>query len=183
MAVNGQATLASGGDRVIITKDLAVTGRLDLKDNDLIFDYDGDSPVGTFDGLAYNGVTGLVASAYHFGAWDGDGIGTSMPAAISGLTTLGIGDAATVLSISGSDTATWSGYTVDATTVMIKYTYAGDADLGGFIDGGDYGILDNFAQVPGASAYFNGDFNFDGVIDGGDYGIIDNNVQGQGGPL
>jgi hypothetical protein len=48
------------------------------------------------------------------------------------------------------------------------------------IDGGDYGVIDNFVQVPGTFGYANGDFNYDGVIDGGDYGIIDNNVQAQG---
>jgi hypothetical protein len=65
----------------------------------------------------------------------------------------------------------------------VKYTYAGDANLDGAINGGDYGIIDNFVQVPGAWGYFNGDFNHDGVIDGGDYGILDNNVQAQGAPL
>jgi hypothetical protein len=63
------------------------------------------------------------------------------------------------------------------------YTYAGDANLDGVIDGGDYGIIDNFAQVPNSDGYVNGDFNYDGVIDGGDYGIIDNNIQSQGAPL
>jgi hypothetical protein len=51
------------------------------------------------------------------------------------------------------------------------------------IDGGDYGVIDNFVQVPNAFGYFKGDFNYDGVIDGGDYGIIDNNIQAQGAAL
>jgi len=76
-------------------------------------------------------------------------------------------------------TDVWSGRTVDGSAVMIKYTYMGDANLDGTIDGGDYGVIDNFVQVPAASGYFNGDFNFDGVVDGGDYGIIDNNIQAQ----
>jgi hypothetical protein len=63
------------------------------------------------------------------------------------------------------------------------YTYAGDANLDGRIDAGDYGIIDNFVQVAGASGYANGDFNYDGFIDAGDYGVIDNNVQAQGAPL
>jgi hypothetical protein len=60
------------------------------------------------------------------------------------------------------------------------YTYAGDANLDGTIDAGDYGIIDNFVQVAGADGYGNGDFNYDGFIDAGDYGIIDNNIQSQG---
>jgi hypothetical protein len=63
------------------------------------------------------------------------------------------------------------------------YTYAGDANLDGLIDGGDYGIIDNNVQIPNADGYYNGDFNYDGVIDGGDYGIIDNNIQAQGAPF
>jgi hypothetical protein len=65
----------------------------------------------------------------------------------------------------------------------MKYTYAGDANLDGVIDGGDYGQIDNNVQIAGADGYFNGDFNYDGVIDGGDYGIIDNNIQAQGAPI
>ena len=80
-------------------------------------------------------------------------------------------------------TGVFAGQTVDATTVLVKYTYAGDANLDGAVDGGDYGMIDNFAQVPSADGYFNGDFNYDGVVDGGDYGVIDNNMQAQGAPL
>ena len=64
--------------------------------------------------------------------------------------------------------------------VIVKYTYLGDANLDGVVDGGDYGAIDNNVQISGASAYHNGDFNYDSVIDGGDYGIIDNNIQAQG---
>jgi hypothetical protein len=36
LAVNGEAQLAAGGNRLLVTRELAVTGRLDLADNDLI---------------------------------------------------------------------------------------------------------------------------------------------------
>jgi alpha-D-ribose 1-methylphosphonate 5-triphosphate synthase subunit PhnH len=106
-----------------------------------------------------------------------------MPKAIAGLTMLGVAEAADVLFLSGNDTALWDGQTVDATTVIVKYTYVGDADLNGYVDAADYGVIDNFIQFPGASGYFNGDFNFDGVIDAADYGHIDNSIQLQGAPL
>ena len=102
----------------------------------------------------YSGVQGLVQSG---------AITTSQAAAQAGLTTVAVA-------------------VTDQGTVA-AYTYAGDANLDGTIDGGDYGIIDNFAQIPGADSYANGDFNYDGVIDGGDYGIIDNNIQAQGAPL
>src|SRR6187402_2822991 len=100
-----------------------------------------------------------------------------MPDAANGLTTLAVATAEQF----GIDT--FGGVSVGGDDVLVMYTYAGDANLDGLIDGGDYGVIDNFAQVPGASGYANGDFNFDGVIDGGDYGIIDNNIQAQGAPL
>jgi hypothetical protein len=125
-------------------------------------------------------VLGLIATAYDFTAWDGNGIRTSSGDAQAGLTGLGAGEAVDALSLNPGETVLWNGVTVDDSTVLIKYTYAGDANLDGVIDGGDYGVIDNFVQVPGTSGWFNGDFNYDGVIDGGDYGVIDNNIQAQG---
>src|SRR4030095_9687393 len=122
---------------------------------------------------------GRIASAYNFSAWDGPGITTSMLDAAAGLTTLAIGDA----DATGYAGGTFGGVPISSGDVLIMYTYAGDANLDGLIDGGDYGIIDNFVQVPGADSYFNGDFNYDGVIERGDYGIIDNNIQAQGAPF
>jgi hypothetical protein len=140
--------------------------------------------MGAYGGSAYSGVAGWIASGYNFSGWDGaHSIITSQTDAAAGLTTLGLGDSATIFGLGEGDTALFGNETVDATAVVVKYTYAGDANLDGVIDGGDYGIIDNFVQVPGADGYYNGDFNYDGVIDGGDYGIIDNNVQAQGAPL
>jgi hypothetical protein len=126
---------------------------------------------------------GMLASGYNFSAYDGNGIVTSMPAALGGTTGLAVGQAADVLSISGAATAMYEGQVVDSTSVIVKYTYTGDANLDGVIDAGDYGIIDNYYQFAGTSGYSNGDFNFDGVIDAGDYGLIDNAYQMQGAPL
>jgi hypothetical protein len=88
-----------------------------------------------------------------------------------------------VLGIDGNQTALWDGQTVDATTVIVKYTYAGDVNLDGLVDASDYGVIDNFFQFPGTTGYANGDFNYDGVIDASDYGYIDNSFQMQGARL
>ena len=106
-----------------------------------------------------------------------------MPDALAGLTTIGISTGAQMRGLGATDTDMFAGETITGASTIAMYTYAGDANLDGTIDGGDYGIIDNFAQVPGADGYANGDFNYDGVIDGGDYGIIDNNVQAQGAPF
>src|SRR6185295_13897795 len=104
-----------------------------------------------------------IQRAYNFSGWDGvGGIVTSTPDAAGGLTTLAIGEAADVLFVSGNETALWDGETVDATTVLVKYTYAGDVNLDGLIDASDYGVIDNASQFPGTRGHANGDFNFDG---------------------
>jgi len=188
LTIEGLASMAVNGNNVLVVDELLMpdaTSRLNLADNDLVIDYTvSASPIGAFSDGAYSGIAGLIASGYDFAAWDGShGIVTDQSDAAAGLTTLGIGDAAALYGLGEGDVAMFGSETVDATAVLIKYTYAGDANLDGTIDGGDYGTIDNFSQVPGADAYFNGDFNYDGVVDGGDYGVIDNNVQAQGAPL
>jgi hypothetical protein len=187
LTVSGNADLSAGASKLLVTRALAVdpAARLNLRNSSLLLDYSGGgvSPIGTASGGTYSGITKSIQSAYDFGAWDGNGIATTEANAAAGLTTLGIAEAANLFGLSGVATDTWNGETVDATSILIKYTYAGDANLDGVIDGGDYGTIDNFVQVAGAHGYANGDFNFDGVIDGGDYGVIDNNIQAQGTPL
>src|SRR6185436_11268720 len=116
------------------------------------------------------------------GSWNGVGIISSAAAASGGLTTVGIGEASAVMGIGGSQTALIGGQTVDSTAVVVKYTYAGDANLDGKINVDDYGKID-FNVTLGTSGWINGDFNFDGKINVDDYGIIDFNVGIQGPPL
>ena len=74
------ARLATGGPPLLL-RGLAVAdgATLDVRDAGFIYDYTGDSPIGGSNGSAYTGVTGLIASAYNYSAWDGPGIATSMP--------------------------------------------------------------------------------------------------------
>ena len=181
MSPLAKLTVDSGGgsNRVLNASTINSIGTLDLKDNKLIT----NSPAGTVSGGIYSGLQGQVQNAYDFGAWDKAGLTTSMPDALAGLTTIGIATGEQVRGLGPSDTDTFAGQTINGASVIAMYTYAGDANLDGTIDGGDYGIIDNFVQIPNAAGYANGDFNYDGVIDGGDYGIIDNNIQAQGAPF
>ena len=172
---NGTASGASNVNGITI----AAAGKFDLKDNKLIT----TTAAGTSTGGTYSGLQGEVQRASNFGAWDQPGLTTSMPDAVAGLTTIGIATGEQIRGLGPTDTDTFAGQTITGASTIAMYTYAGDANLDGTIDGGDYGIIDNFAQVPGADGYANGDFNYDGVIDGGDYGIIDNNNQAQGAPF
>jgi hypothetical protein len=155
---------------------IAPTARLDLTNTKLIT----NTAPGSASGGVYNGLQGEAQRAYDFNAWDQPGLMTSQADALAGLTTIGIATGAQMRGLGPTDTDLFGGQTITGASTIAMYTYAGDANLDGVIDGGDYGTIDNFVQVPGADGYANGDFNYDGVIDGGDYGVIDNNIQAQG---
>jgi hypothetical protein len=175
LSISGGAhvAVATASNATIVCNTLNITNgsSLDLGDNDMII---RNGSAGTASGGVYNGVAGLIQSGRLF---------SDMMDAQEGLTTLGVAKFGDIMSMSDTDTDFWNGQAINGAAIIIKYTWAGDGNLDGVVDGGDYGIIDNFVQVPNAAGYGNGDFNYDGAIDGGDYGIIDNNVQAQTGPL
>ena len=175
----GSASVTPGGGKVIVTKSLHVasTSRLDLADNDLVIDYPSGGA-----GSPMANVFPWVVTGYNGGDWLGRGIGTGAAGA-SGLRGLAIAESAAAFGIAGGETAMFGSQTVDATAVLIKYTYGGDTNLDGKLDADDYGTIDFNVLVPGASGYYNGDFNFDGKIDADDYGVIDFNILAQTTPL
>jgi autotransporter-associated beta strand protein len=179
---SGTIELASNGSaaRVINTPSVSVsgTGKVDLKDNKLVT----NTTAGSLTGTTYNGVQGFVQSGLNSGTWDGSGIVTSQGDALSGLTTIAV---ATGEQIRGLGTATdlWAGQTITGASTLAMYTYAGDLNLDGLINGDDYANIDFNSSNPSASGYFNGDINYDGVINGDDYASIDFNVNAQGAPF
>src|SRR6185295_3037688 len=101
-------------------------------------------------------------------------------------TTLGAIEAADYQSIYGQD-STFDGEVLDNTAVLIKYTYYGDANFNGKVDGADYAKIDaSFNQqstLGNISGWFNGDFDYNGKIDGADYALIDAAFNSQGGTV
>jgi hypothetical protein len=179
----GSATVAAGGANTIKTKSLtAATGSIDLSNNDMVIDYTGtSSQIGGWASFKYTGVTGYIATGRNGGAWSGVGIRTSQPAAQSSagaLTTLGIGEASAVLGLQDGATTTWSGQTVDATSVLVKYTYAGDANLDGRINGDDYFYIDS-GYADRATGFAWGDFDYSGSVTSNDYFLIDHSFLNQ----
>ena len=163
---------------VLQTKSLTIagstnnwTGTLDLANNDLI---------------AHAGNLGQLINqvkfGFHSGNWQGSGGILSSTAASDSkhLTALGV--------IQNSDDGTSSGQalytafdgvTVSNTDVLVKYTYFGDANLDGKVDGSDYSKIDA-GFLTHSTGWFNGDFNFDGFTNGSDYTLIDNAFNTQG---
>lgn len=66
------------------------------------------------------------------------------------------------------------GYLDDGTSKLtVMYTWYGDANLDGTVNGDDYALLDRAAAKGLGASWVNGDFNFDGSIDAADYLAID----------
>ena len=83
-----------------------------------------------------------------------------------------------------SSATTFDNQSLGTGDVAIKYTYYGDANLDGRVDGSDYALIDNgFLQSGSLTGWYNGDFNYDGVVDGSDYTLMDNAYNNQGAQL
>src|SRR5439155_2822542 len=97
------------------------SGKLDIKDNDLIINYTGSTPIGSWNGTSYTGVAGYVQSGRNGGGWDGNGITTSLHS--GSYLVLGVAESSQVKAITGTQTAVFDSATVDSTAVLVTYTY------------------------------------------------------------
>jgi hypothetical protein len=147
---------------------LSGNGTLDLANNNLIVRN------GNLATISDELTTGYGSA----GGWYGSGITSSAAAADSmHLTALGV----MLNTTNGSAPVytTFEGQPAGAADVLVKYTWYGDADLSGTVDGSDYSRIDN-GFLNHLTGWQNGDFNYDGVIDGSDYTLIDNTFNRQG---
>jgi hypothetical protein len=152
---------------------LNVSGVMDLADNKLIVASAGDA--GSWNGSGYTGVTGMIQDGRGDGTWNGtSGIVTSMSdATTSVLTTLAVGNADEL----GYAGGTFGGISVATGDVIVMYTWGGDAELDGDLDGDDYFWIDsNVGNSGSVFGYHFGDFDYNGAINGDDYFIIDSNI-------
>jgi autotransporter-associated beta strand protein len=162
---------------LVLSATPVLNGKLDLTTNDLITH---SGVLGTLNTYAKNGFNG--------GKWNGaSGIISSSAASNSThLTAIGvILDSSNGLASGTALYTSFDNQAVSNTDVLAKYTYYGDTDLNGKVDGTDYSRIDAAyladQSSPGSTTgWFNGDFNYDGVINGSDYTLIDNAFNTQG---
>lgn len=164
-------TLSAGADKTLVTTSLSIDSapgsKLDLADNDAIVNYTTPSP------SPIQSIRQHIAHAYTGGAWTGDGITTSMGTTTRGL---GYGDN----SLLGY--TSFGGYAVDSDSVLIKFTFYGDANLDGVVNLRDLVMFANGWQT--GSLWTEGDFNYDGLVDALDLGLLARNWQsGDNAPL
>jgi autotransporter-associated beta strand protein len=158
-------------------------GLLDLSNNDLIAH---NGSIGT--------LTNQVKEGFNSGAWNGTaGIISSAAANDSThLTALGVilntitgNPSGALLYGSGTSLGKFDGINPVATDVLIKFTYYGDTNLDGKVDGTDYSRIDSAylnnqnLSNPQLTGWYNGDFNYDSIINGSDYTLIDNAFNSQ----
>ncbi len=153
-----------------INIDSANGGKLDLTNQSMVVDWTGTS--------ALSAVDALVKSGSANKAWTGSGIRSSNAAAdATKHTGIGFGEASDVLKLTGSATANWQGQDVDATSVLVRYTLYGDADLDGIVGLSDLLRLANNYGTNGAT-WASGDFDGDHIVGLSDLLALANNYGG-----
>jgi autotransporter-associated beta strand protein len=159
--------------------DVSSSATLDLMNNSLILN-----------GSSISYVESLVAQGYNNGNWNSNGGGTGITTSLAGpshpLMALGAivndnGSGTPLYGSGGAIASSFSGASPSDGDVLVKWTYYGDTNLDGKVDGTDYAAIDNAyladqaylasnpqpsAQSPLAIPYTgwqNGDFNYDSV--------------------
>jgi uncharacterized repeat protein (TIGR03803 family) len=179
----GVLSLSAGrlSTRVLSVQTLSVTGtgQIDV----------GSNGLDDTDSTSLAALTALAANGYNLaggGNWNGPaGLVSSTAAADSNhLTAVGV----VQNNQGGAPLFTAShpflGLTPGAGDVLARYTFFGDANLDGQVDGSDYSLIDagfaaDQANPGSATGWYNGDFNYDGTVDGSDYALIDNAFNNQ----
>jgi hypothetical protein len=147
----GQGTrvrMAGTGDNVLRTGSLSLAGNatFDIGAGSILVDYNGASPL--------QNVRTMLRSGYAQGAWNGPGIGSSAV----GDTSHGVGYAE-ASDLFSEFPAYIDGHEVDDTTVVIRFTRSGDANLDRTVNLLDFNRL---AGSFGVGRHWSaGDFNYD----------------------
>jgi hypothetical protein len=99
----------------------------------------------------------------HAAGWTGTGGITSSTAATDHSRAIGIAEASTLLGLTADATATFLGQEADATSLLVRLTLLGDANLDGVVDFTDLtAIAQNYnTTLPAAAFAFSPDFQAD----------------------
>lgn len=162
--------LAPGGSNLISARAVSVGtgGAIDLAHGAMIVDYDaGATPIAP--------IRAAVAQGYNGGDWLGAALTSAAAAEASAnpsadKTGLGVIEATDVFS---TFPATFVGETVDADSVLVRYTLLGDGNLDRAVNIADFSLLASNFNAP--AGWFGGDFNYDGAAGIGDFALLASN--------
>jgi hypothetical protein len=151
--------LSIRGASVLNTVSVAAGATLDLNQAALIVDHGPTSPLADLTPLLIRGRAG--------GTWTGDGVTSSAATVDPTRTSLGI---AAATDLFASFPANFAGVSVDADSVIVAFTTAGDANLDFRTDIADFSRLAANFNAPGA--WPRGDFDYSGGVGIGDFAIL-----------
>jgi autotransporter-associated beta strand protein len=152
------AVIGIDGYGIVATTQLQLTGSatVDLTDDSIIVDY---SPAA---GSPLSVVRNQIMAGFAGGTWSGNGIRSSGAAGNAQLA-IGYGEASAIFGISGAQTATWQGRTVDASSVLIRTVLQGDVNLDGVISFPDLlAVSANYGRA--GVDWSKGDVDYDGFV-------------------
>jgi hypothetical protein len=174
----GQVKLLAGavqtltvGDNTSTINPLTITGggSVDLNSNGIAIDYAPSTPTGeaaVMSSVRSQIIAGLGANKDWLGT---NGITSSSAAADKNGKAIGYALASEVRPFSNGTSDTFQDITVDKTTVVARYTLAGDATLDGTVDFNDLvKLAQNYNTTVSTSTqswWNHGDFTYDGITD------------------
>jgi hypothetical protein len=121
----------------------------------------------------------MIQTGYNGGVWNYGTGSTTVPDITSSAAGADPSFIHAVGMLAPTSTTTFYGQALSTGDVAVKYTYYGDTNLDGQVDGSDYANIDN-GYLNGLTGWQNGDFNYDGAVDGSDYTLMDNAYNTQG---
>ena len=153
----GTGTLRTGG----LSVDPGST--FDLTNNAMVIDY-------TAPAAPLNTVIGLLMRGYNGGTWTGDGLTSSSAGLTATDRALGYAEATNLFT---TFPATFGGQQVDNTSILIRYTLYGDANLDRSVNLDDFTALAaNFGQPNRVFSQGNFDYSPDGVVNLDDFTLL-----------
>jgi hypothetical protein len=181
IGAGAKATLTAGGNKVLVSNVPTIagatgawTGTLDLTDNDAAFQSSAANKIADF-----NRLYDQLKSGYAAAAWNGTGINSSTAAADANFET-----GLVMIDNEVFGYTDFSGQTVDANSILLKYTYYGDIDANGEVNADDLTIFANNFGKPSGAGQVDGDIDFDADVDADDLTVFANNFgKGVGNPL
>jgi hypothetical protein len=169
-AAIAQGSLTIGG-KIQIAPNSAVSkinslnltgGTLDITNNAMVIDYGSSTadPLGAIRGYVHAGAASN---------WSGPGLISSSAAGIAGVA-VGYAEA------SDPGVIPFSNITYDSESILVRYTWEGDANLDGKVDASDMAMISSTG-----STWDTGDFNYDGQVNADDYALFDLGLAESGG--
>ena len=122
---------------------------------------------------ALSSIKAFIISGYAIDSWNGTGINCSTAAAVAGDSTnlhktgLGYAQASTI----GAG-STFFGQPINSSSVLVRYTFLGDANLDGTVNALDFNALANNYGNASNPNWVQGNFDYNTTVDSNDFALL-----------